>query len=119
MPILLWADYDVLQVQTAAKTAKDGSQMRRLLALAAVYDGGARNKAARIDGVTLPAANVSRFGEIVRNWVMRVNAHGPDGLLDRKVPGRPAKLNDVHRAAVAAMIESGPIRPSTAWCAGG
>ncbi len=91
MPILLRADYDALQVRTAAKTAKDGSQVRRLLALAAIYDGGTRNEAARIGGVTL---------QIVRDWVMRFNAHGPDGLIDRKVPGRPARLNDMHRAAV-------------------
>ncbi len=99
MPILLRADYDALQVRTAAKTAKDRSQVRRLLALAAIYDGGTRNEAARIGGVTL---------QIVRDWVMRFNAHGPDGLIDRKAPGRPARLNDVHRAAVAAMIENGP-----------
>ncbi len=30
------------------------------------------------------------------------------GLVDHKAPGRPARLNDVHRAAVAAIIESGP-----------
>jgi len=99
MAILLRADYDALQVRTAAKTTKDGPQVRRLLALAAIYDGGTRNEAARIGGVTL---------QIVRDWVMRFNAHGPDGLIDRKAPGRPARLNDMHRAAVAAIIESGP-----------
>ena len=46
--------------------------------------------------------------QVVRDWVMRFNAEGPSGLLDRKVPGRPARLNDMHRAAIAAMIESGP-----------
>jgi len=99
MAILLGADYDALQVRTAAKTTKDGPQVRRLLALAVIYDGGTRNEAARIGGVTL---------QIVRDWVMRFNAHGPDGLIDRKAPGRPARLNDVHRAAVAVIIESGP-----------
>jgi len=99
MPILLRTDVDASQVRAAAKAAKDGPQVRRLLALAAIYDGGTRGEAARIGGVTL---------QIVRDWVAKFNAHGPDGLVDLKAPGRPARLNDVHRAAVAAMIESGP-----------
>ncbi len=40
---------------------------------------------------------------------MKFNNAGPDGLIDRKPPGQPALLNDNHRAALAAMIESGPI----------
>jgi transposase len=54
---------------------------------------------ARIGGVTL---------QIVRDWVLRFNAEGSDGLADRKAPGQPPRLNDAHRAALAAMIESGP-----------
>jgi transposase len=45
--------------------------------------------------------------QIVRDWVMKFNAHGPDGLIDRKAPGQPSRLNDTHRAALAAVIESG------------
>jgi hypothetical protein len=41
--------------------------------------------------------------------VVKFNAQGPDGLIDRKAPGQPPRLNDVHRAALAAIIESGPI----------
>ena len=40
---------------------------------------------------------------------MRFNALGPEGLLDRKPPGVPSKLNDTHRAALVAVIEQGPI----------
>jgi transposase len=46
--------------------------------------------------------------QIVRDWVMKFNAHGPDGLIDRKAPGQPSRLNDTHRTALAAVIESGP-----------
>jgi transposase len=70
-----------------------------LLALAAIYDGASRTEAARIGGVTL---------QIVRDWAVKFNAHGPDGLIDRKAPGQPSRLNDAHRAALAAAIESGP-----------
>ena len=35
--------------------------------------------------------------QIVRDWVLRFNADGPDGLIDRKAPGQPPRLNDAHR----------------------
>src|SRR5271163_3606887 len=100
MPIPLRADYDAEMVRSAAKRSKDGPQARRLLALAAIYEGATRTEAAKIGGVTL---------QIVRDWVMKFNAHGAEGLLDRKAPGQPSRLNDVHSAALAAIIESGPI----------
>ena len=73
---------------------------RRLLALAAVYEGATRIAAAKIGGVTL---------QIVRDWVMKFNAHGPDGLINKKAPGQPSKLKNIHRAALAKIIEEGPI----------
>jgi len=71
-----------------------------LLALALIYDGGSRTQAAAAGGVTL---------QVVRDWVLRFNAHGPGGLIDRKAPGQPSRLNDEQRAALAAMVENGPI----------
>ena len=44
-----------------------------------------------------------------RDWVVKFNAHGPDGLVDRQAPGHPGKLNTAQRAALAAMVASGPI----------
>ena len=99
MPIPLRADFDAQKTRAAARRSKDGPQARRLLALAAIYDGATRTEAARIGGVTL---------QIVRDWVMKFNALGPDGLIDRKAPGQAPRLDDAHRAALAAMIESGP-----------
>ncbi len=40
---------------------------------------------------------------------MKFNAHGPEGLIDRKPPGQPSKLTDVHRAALARRLDDGPI----------
>src|SRR3972149_3164478 len=88
MPIPLRANFDAQITRAAAKRSKDGPQARRLLALAAIYDGATRTEAAKIGGVTL---------QIVRDWVLRFNARGPDGLLDRKPPGRPPKLNEGQR----------------------
>jgi transposase len=100
MPIALRGDYDAEMVRAAARRSKDGPQARRLLALAAVYEGARRTEAAKIGGVTL---------QIIRDWVMKFNAHGPEGLIDRKPPGQAPRLNGAHRAALAAIIESGPI----------
>jgi transposase len=83
MPIPVRADFDAQMVRAAAKQSKDGAQARRLLALAAIYERATRTKAARIGGVTL---------QIVRDWVLKFNAHGPDGLIDRKPPGQPPRL---------------------------
>jgi transposase len=33
----------------------------------------------------------------------------PEGLIDKKAPGQRSKLKDTHRAALAKMIEEGPI----------
>jgi transposase len=41
--------------------------------------------------------------------VLKFNALGPEGLIDRKPPGLPSRLNDTHRAALVAVIETGPI----------
>jgi transposase len=100
MPIPLRGDFDADRVRAAAKRSKDGPQARRLLALAAIYDGARRTEAAKIGGVTL---------QVIRDWGLKFNAQGPDGLVDRKAPGQPSRLNDQHRAALAAIIESGPL----------
>jgi len=77
LPILLRPDFDGLQVLAEARRSKDGPQARRLLAVAAIYDGASRTEAARFSGVTL---------QIVRDWVIEFNARGPGGLIDRMEP---------------------------------
>jgi len=100
MPIPLRDEYDAALLRTAARDSKDAGQTRRLLALAAIGDGATRTEAAGVGGVTL---------QIVRDWVMKLNAHRPAGLIDRKAPGQPRRLDDPHRAALVAAVESGPI----------
>ena len=103
-------DYDAGALRAAAERSKDGPQARRQLALAAIYDGATRTEAAKIGGVGL---------QVVRDWVMKFNADEPEGLIDRKAPGQPPRLNDGHRAALAAILDSGPIPAVHGWCAGG
>ena len=100
IPVALRGDFDAAGFRRLARVSKDANQARRLLALATIYAGGTRSAAAEVGGVGL---------QIVRDWVMRFNADGPAGLLDRKAPGQPALLNLAHRRALATMIETGPI----------
>ena len=100
MLIPLRADFDAMRLRLWAGGSKDPNQVRRLLALAAIYDGGTRTAAAEIGGVTL---------QVIRDWVLKFNAQGPDGLIDRKAPGQPSRLKEGHRVALAAAVESGPI----------
>jgi transposase len=104
MPIPLRADFDAPMVRAAAKRSKDGPQARRLLALAAIYEGASRTEAAKIGGVRL---------QIVRDWVIKFNAHGPEGLIDRKPPGPRSRLNGAHRAALATILQRPD--PGRAW----
>ncbi len=98
--IALRRDFDGLGLRRLAKSTKDAGQSRRLLALAEIYDRGARSDAARIGGVGL---------QVIRDWVLRFNADGPRGLIDRMAPGQSPKLNDSQRQALAKVVESGPI----------
>ena len=89
MAVPLRGDFDAVRLRVAARRTEDAAQVRRLLSLAAVYDGATRTEAAMIGGVTL---------QIVRDWVLKFNIAGPDGLIDRKAPGQPSRLTDAHRA---------------------
>ncbi len=75
--ISLRSDFDGNGLRLLARQTKDASQARRLLALASIYDGGSRADAARLGSVTV---------QIVRDWVVRFNARGPDGLINGKAP---------------------------------
>lgn len=98
--ISLREDFDGAALRRLARASKSANQARRLSALAEIYDGGSRSAAARIGGVGL---------QIVRDWVLRFNARGPDGLLDGKAPGQRSRLDDAQRRALVEVVERGPI----------
>lgn len=93
-------DFDGAALRRLARLSKSANQARRLLALAQIYDGSSRSEAAKIGGVTL---------QIVRDWVIRFNARGPDGLLDGKAPGKRPILTDAQRQSLVEIVEQGPI----------
>lgn len=100
MPIILRSDFSADDLRRFARRSRDANQARRLLALAAIHDGARRDEAARIGGVGR---------QIVRDWVLRFNADGPDGLIDRKSPGPTPRLNDEQRQSLVAIVEAGPM----------
>jgi transposase len=75
MAVLLRRDFEAAQLRGLARKTKDGPQARRLLALAAIYDGATRTEAAKIGGVGL---------QIIRDWVIRFNASGPHWSTERQ-----------------------------------
>lgn len=92
-------DYDAAELRKLAKRSRDPRQIRRLLALAAAYDGMSRAAAATVGGMDR---------QTLRDWAHRFNEAGPDGLTNRPGAGRPRRLTDDQMQALAAIVETGP-----------
>jgi transposase len=93
-------DYTAGAVRRLAKQAKDAAQARRLLATAGVLDGVSRTAAATIGGMDR---------QTLRDWVIRFNEQGPDGLINIPSPGVPPKLDASQRTFLTRIVEEGPI----------
>src|SRR5829696_7009804 len=76
--IELRTDYTSATLRLLAKRGKDTAQTRRLLAIAAVLDGGSRAEAAKAGGMDR---------QTLRDWVIRFNEQGPDGLGQQALAG--------------------------------
>jgi transposase len=97
--IALRKDFDAGGLRRLAAGVKDADQARRLLALAAAYDGMSREDAARIGGMDR---------QTLRDWVHRFNHAGINGLIDAKSPGRPPKLSVAQQEELRRLVEAGP-----------
>jgi transposase len=98
-PVSLREDFDARKLRRLAAGVKDADQTRRLLALAAAYDGMSRKDAARIGGMDR---------QTLCDWVHRFNHDGADGLIDAKSPGRPRKLSVEQHEELRRLVEAGP-----------
>jgi transposase len=96
-------DFTAARMRALARSSRDANQVRRLLTLAAIYEGGTRSDAAALGGVGL---------QTVRDWVLRFNVEGPDGLIDVLPPGGVPLLSDDQRQALAQIVEDGPFPAS-------
>ena len=99
--VALRSDWDAVRVRAAAREAQDADQVRRLLAIAAAYEGHNRSAAARVGAMDR---------QTLRDWVHRFNEQGPAGLIDRKAPGAKRRLHAEAEAALTARLEEGPDR---------
>ena len=107
-PIPLRPDFNAPLLRKLARGSRDPHQIRRLLALAEIYDGGIRSDAARIGGVGL---------QIVRDWVLWFNAEGPDGLVNGRA--LPAFATTISARRCGRSSRTARCQPSMASCAGG
>src|ERR1700734_674014 len=98
--IAVRTDFWSQKLRRLATRVKNAAQARRLLAIAAVLDSAAREEAAKIGGMDR---------QTLRDWVIRFNDQGPDGLINKTAPGAPGKLRKKHKAFLARLVEEGPI----------
>ncbi|MCW2286678.1 hypothetical protein M2323_004447 [Rhodoblastus acidophilus] len=98
--IKLRSYFSATGLKAAASGSRNGAQARRLLALAAIYDGASRSEAACIGSVSL---------QVVRDWVLRFNASGLSGLIDGKAA--PSQERAPHRACARHRGGSNPGNP--------
>ena len=97
--ITLRNDFDGTQLRALARRSADARQVRRLLALAAVYDGMNRTEAAKVGGMDR---------QTLRDWAHRFNDEGPEGLKNRGGAGRRRLLTDKQKHELSVIVETGP-----------
>ena len=97
--IALRDDFDAEKLCSLARSEKDPRQVRRLLALAAVYDGMSRTAAAKVGGMDR---------QTLRDWAHRFNDEGPEGLKNRAGAGRPRFLTTAQMVELSEIVETGP-----------
>ena len=92
-------DLPVADLRRLARLSGDADQARRILAIALVLEGSSREAAAR-------AAGAQR--QTLRDWVIRYNAGGLDGLKDRPKPGRTPRLSQEQLKVLDQLVDHGP-----------
>jgi transposase len=97
--IVIRSDFDAGQLRVLASHSRDANQARRLLSLAAIYDGMTRADAAIVGGMDR---------QTLGDWVVRFNDEGIDGLLNRKSPGRRRRLSQGQLEELDKIVEAGP-----------
>jgi transposase len=92
-------DHLPVALRAAAVKCDDAVKARRLLAIAMVLEGTSRLDAARQSGMDR---------QTLRDWVLRYNEHGVDGLASRKPPGAAPKLSAAQMSELRDLVLAGP-----------
>ena len=98
-PLPIRDEVPAAQLRRLARHETNGRVACRLLALANVLDGMSREAA---------AARAGMNRQTLRDWVIRFNAEGIEGLRDRPKSGRPTWLDEGQLAAFKALVLRGP-----------
>ena len=92
-------DISAEELRRLARLEGDGRVACRLLGVANALDGMSRGQAARQAGMDR---------QTLRDWVIRFNAEGVEGLRDRPKSGRPPWLDEGQLATLKALVLRGP-----------
>jgi transposase len=92
-------DIPAEELRRLARREANGRVASRLLGLAHALEGMERGQAARLAGMDR---------QTLRDWVIRFNAEGIDGLRDRPKSGRPTWLDEGQMASLRALVLRGP-----------
>jgi putative transposase len=92
-------DHRPAELRAFAARSDNAAKTRRLLAIARVLEGASRLDAARQSGMDR---------QTLRDWVLRYNEHGVDGLVSRKSPGAAPKLNGAQMSELRGLVLAGP-----------
>jgi len=98
-PAVRRSEHNADELRRFAAKSGDGSQVRRLLAIALVLEGYSRTEAAELSGMDR---------QTLRDWVHRYNDEGIDGLKSRSAPGRAPVLTEEKLAELKALVIQGP-----------
>ena len=93
------SDHTADELHELARHCGDAKQAARARAVAMILEGASRTEAARAQGMEL---------QILRDWVVRCNAEGFEGLADRPRGGSEGRLTEARLAEIGAWIEAGP-----------
>jgi transposase-like protein len=92
-------DHLPAELRALAANSDDAAKTRRLLAIAMVLEGTSRLNAARQTGMDR---------QTLRDWVLRYNEHGVDGLASRKPPGAAPRLSPAQMSELCDLVLAGP-----------
>lgn len=92
-------DWSASGLRQLAVETGDGDVVRRLLAIAMVFDGWPRGEAARANGMDR---------QTLCDWIHRYNAAGVEGLASGTRSGRPPALSEAQMADLKEIVINGP-----------
>jgi transposase len=92
-------DIGLEELREILKKEKDAKVYRRLLGIIHLLEGGSRKEAEQKAHLSV---------NVFRNWILRFNKHGIEGLRSIKQTGRPAKISEEVAQDLMKKVLEGP-----------